>query len=209
MKTILKSTSLIIIFSISFSAFSQDLINKRNGESVEAKIESIEQTIIKYKNFNNLNGPIYIIDKNDVESIKFENNTIEEFEIINTSTTRSKSEVQALIVESINAHGFEEDTFKRKYRASFDGDYLRLIVLNKHGEPCNGGLVYDFSNVYNFQRVSNRSDQLAFINIFVSVAQNKSNTRWDRHKLIMRVDSPKNAELIVKYLKEYNSILKM
>ncbi len=126
----------------------------------------------------------------------------------NSKTTASKEDIKALIIEQINAHGYEEDNFKQHYIATFEGDYLRLIFTRRNGEtPYNKGILYDFSNVYKFQRVSKRSDKLAYINIFVSILKNEKKNKWDKHKLIMRVDSPKNAEIILQALKDYNSIL--
>ena len=196
-----------LFFIQSLPGFCQDLIATLSGEIIEAKVEIIDKKTIKYKVYSNQNGPFYVIDKNDVATIKFENGTVENFHSPSSSKDLSKSQLQELIVKSINEFGFEEDTFNRKYRASFEGDYLRLIVLRKTGEPCNSGILYDFSNVYEFQKISNRSEKLAYINIFVSIAKNKTHTKWDRHKLIMRVDSPSNAEIIVNALKDYNAIL--
>ncbi|WP_329804649.1 hypothetical protein [Flavobacterium facile] len=196
MKTINKFIFLYLLLLTSHSALCQDTIYKIDGESIEAKIDIIDQETIKYKVYKNLNGPFYIIKKSDVASIKFENGTVENYKQSTISKKLNKSELQELIVKSVNEHGFEEDTFNRKYSASFEGDYLRLIVLKQNGKPTNEGLLYDFSNVYKFQKISNRSDKLAFINIFVSISENKKNTKWDKHKLIMRVDSPQNANNI-------------
>lgn len=202
---LLYSTTLFLLFAL--QSFSQDIIIKKNGDRIEGKVELIEEANIKYKKTSNLTGPLYLISKADLASIQFENGVVEDFKDYNSPSVLFKSAVQELIIKNINEHGFEEDTFNRKYKASWEGDYLRLIVLRKSGEPANDGLLYDFSNVYKFQKISNRSDKLAFINIFVSIAKNKKLTKWDKHKLIMRVDTPTNAETIVDALKKYNAIL--
>ena len=119
----------------------------------------------------------------------------------------SKLALQDYIVKAINQHGFEEDTFDRKYKASFEGDHLRLVLLQKNGKLTNSGQLYDFANVYKFQKVSSRTDKLAFINIYVATAQNDEKTLWDKHKLTLRIDSATDAGLIVNALKAYNGIL--
>lgn len=202
---LLYGTAFFLLFA--FQSFCQDLIIKKNGESIKGKVELIEEANIKYKKTSNLNGPLYLISKADVASIQFENGVIEDFKDYNSPSVLSKSEVQELIIKSINEHGFDADTFNRKHKASWEGDYLRLIVLHNDGKPVNNGLLYDFSNVYKFQKISKRSDKLAFINIFVSIAKNEKMTKWDKHKLVMRVDTPTNAETIVDALKKYNAIL--
>jgi len=196
---------LFIILLIPYTAFSQDTITKKSGENIQAKIELITGSEIRYKIFTNPNGPSYTIDKSELSQIKLENGEVEIFEITSVNNKISKEETKEFIVKTINEHGFEEDTFNRRYKATFEGDFLRLIVLRRNGQESNGGLLYDFSNVYKFQRVSKRSDKLSFINIYVAISENKKNTRWDKHKLIMRVDNYQIAESIVNALKHYNS----
>ena len=60
------------LFFIS-SVYSQDVITKLNGDDINAKIIEITQTEIKYKKFDNLEGPIYTLPINDVFLIKYEN----------------------------------------------------------------------------------------------------------------------------------------
>ena len=89
-------------------------------------------------------------------------------------STLSLEETKALIVESINAYGFEEDNFKQRYIASFEGDYLRLVFTNRKGtKPANKGFLYDFSNVYRFDKISKRSEKRSYINIWTSIMENE------------------------------------
>ena len=192
-----------LFFLFSCSAFCQDILSKKNGENIQAKIELISNSEVKYKMYNNLNGPSYILEKSELSQIKLENGEIQYFENVNKKAT--KEETKEFIIKTINEHGFEEDTFDRKYKASFEGDYLRLIVLRKNGNEANGGILYDFSNVFKFQKVSKRSDKLSFINIYVAISENKNNTKWDKHKLIMRMDDYQIAESLLSALKHYNS----
>jgi hypothetical protein len=188
-------------------SYSQDKIFKINGETIDSKIEEINVNDIKYRKFENLNGPIYTIEKKELRQIKFENGTIESFPQENLKNEISIEETKDFIVKQINEHGFEEDSFNNRYKASFEGDYLRLIVLRKNNEEANGGILFDFSNVYKFQNVSVRSNNLAFVNIFVSILKNKKQNKWDKHKLIMRVDNSLIAESILNALKHYNELL--
>ncbi len=56
-----------------------DVIKLRNGTTVTAKVLEINATEIKYKNCNNINGPLMIIDKNTAQSITYGNGFNEEF----------------------------------------------------------------------------------------------------------------------------------
>lgn len=61
----------------------QDLVILKDGSVIEAKVTEITPTEIKYKRFNHLTGPVIVISKADVLSIRYENGTTE---IINSSS---------------------------------------------------------------------------------------------------------------------------
>ncbi len=67
-------TTLAIVLIIS-NCFSQDTITFRSLEEVQAKVFEITSTDIKYKKFDNPNGPVFIILRSDVLSIRYENGT--------------------------------------------------------------------------------------------------------------------------------------
>jgi len=66
---------LFITFAVSVSA--QDMIVLINGNIIEAKILEILPTEIRYKRFDNLNGPIHVILKREVYSIRYENGIVD------------------------------------------------------------------------------------------------------------------------------------
>ncbi len=68
----------------SCNLFSQDVITKINGDEILAKVLEINPSDIKYKRFDNLQGPTYSIFKSDVFSIKYENGVKEMFTVINS-----------------------------------------------------------------------------------------------------------------------------
>lgn len=71
---------LCLIALISFSAFSQDVIIKKNGEKIEAKVTEITSTTIKYKAHNQPEGPLRNIAISEVEEIIYEDGTWEKFD---------------------------------------------------------------------------------------------------------------------------------
>jgi hypothetical protein len=75
MKTIAVITGVIL----SYGVFSQDMINTNDGKSISAKVLEIGTTEVKYKNSNNQDGPVYVMNKSDVSSIKYENGTEDVF----------------------------------------------------------------------------------------------------------------------------------
>jgi hypothetical protein len=56
-----------------------DIINLRSGDMIIAKVIEINETQIKYKRCNNIDGPLIVINKNDVYSIKYTNGITDNF----------------------------------------------------------------------------------------------------------------------------------
>jgi hypothetical protein len=69
MKILLLSVMLFLFFSTK----AQDLIILKNTNEITAKIIEIGISEIKYKNFNNLDGPVYVMLKSDIFMIKYPN----------------------------------------------------------------------------------------------------------------------------------------
>ena len=67
--------TLLAFISISITAFSQDVITQKSGEDIQAKILEINQTDVKYKKFDNQNGPTFTLLKSDILMIRYENGT--------------------------------------------------------------------------------------------------------------------------------------
>ena len=67
----------IVLLSISFlfcvSLCAQDILIKRNGEEIKVKVIEILPEEIKYKMFDNLEGPMITMYKSEVHKIIYEN----------------------------------------------------------------------------------------------------------------------------------------
>ena len=70
MKRLILLTFLLLAAS---SAFAQDIITKRDGTDVKARISEVGTNVVKYKYYTNLNGPDYTIAKSDILMITYEN----------------------------------------------------------------------------------------------------------------------------------------
>ena len=78
MKTKLFILATFAFLSISKFSKGQDTIVKQNQEVILAKIMEISSTEIKYKRFDNIDGPMYTIPKTYINKIKYSNGKIEE-----------------------------------------------------------------------------------------------------------------------------------
>lgn len=204
LKTVFSSFLLLSVLS----AHSQDIIKKTNGTMLKAKIASVDLDNVHYKLHDDLDGELLFIKRAQVNEIIYENGTSQVFNVTNaTTSTVSLEDTKAFIVNAINEHGFEADDFRKKYVATFEGEYLKLLILNKKGEPTSDEKLFDFSNVYKFGRVDLRTDDLAYINIYVAFLKNEKRNKWDKIKITMRTHGPAHAESILNALKHYNSLL--
>lgn len=70
--------SLAIILSMTV-CLSQDIITTKTGEDILAKISEIGLTEIKYKKFDNLDGPMFTMLKSEILMIRYENGTNDVF----------------------------------------------------------------------------------------------------------------------------------
>ena len=70
---------LVLTIGLSFTLLNtlkaQDNITLKNGDEVKAKVIEINETEIKYKNFENQDGPTRIVYKSEVFLIKYQNGT--------------------------------------------------------------------------------------------------------------------------------------
>lgn len=53
--------------------FAQDFIHFSNGEVLRVKVTEVGTSEIRYKKFDNLNGPDYVVAKSEVQKIQYEN----------------------------------------------------------------------------------------------------------------------------------------
>ncbi len=71
---------LIIVGILFFNVVNaQDIILKKNGDEINAKIQEVGVNEIKYKKFDNLDGPVYTILKAEVFMIKYANGSKDVF----------------------------------------------------------------------------------------------------------------------------------
>lgn len=199
---------LFLVITPFINVFSQDIIEKKDGTSIESKIKEIGIDIIKYNKYNNLSGPIYLIKKDEVSKIIFENGTIE---LIQSSIKYNSITIENLkifLTENINKYGSLYGTKRENsYVASFEGDYLKLRVKSIKTSNVNKGLLYNFSTIYKFERVDKRINDVAVLNIWTLASQVKDNPKWKKHKLVMQLEGHEVADLILQSLKDFNIYL--
>lgn len=105
-----KITFLLFAILTSTFCFSQDVITKSDGEEVKAKVLEVTQAEIKYKKFDNPNGPTFTILKKEVFMIRYENGSKDVFNSEKESKTSN---------EDVNVEMFEKG--KRDAQLQYKG----------------------------------------------------------------------------------------
>lgn len=195
---------IFLLFTFSHT-FAQDIIYPLEGGKIKAIIKETSDDAIKYSLFENPNGPIQWLPRTAIYSIIFKNGSIEDFRNAPPPSQLSKEEVKAIILEKINKYAFDAKNELRVYRASFEEDYLKLLIMRTRGdEPVANPILFDFSKVYDFQDISYRENE-AYINVFIGFIDKKN--KPDKVKLVLRIKPKEEADEIVKILKIYNRLL--
>jgi hypothetical protein len=134
----MKKILLVLTLSaITCIAFSQDNIVFKNGDEINAKISEVGESNIKYRKFNNLDGPIYTKSKDEIFYIKYSNGEKEMFtdNVYNKSSNNTINKKILISGASIfnYTNTFENDdwysTSNLNLTASVGGFLTRNFVL--------------------------------------------------------------------------------
>ena len=85
-----KSIVLAMLSLAAINVAAQDVVVKKDGSTILAKVLEVNQDNIKYKKFSNQNGPTYTINLSDVMSVNYENGEKEDFN--NSSITNDANQ---------------------------------------------------------------------------------------------------------------------
>jgi hypothetical protein len=104
MKKITKTILFIaMMFVYSSLSYSQDMITKKTGEDISAKVLEVTSSEVKYKKTDNLEGPIFSILKSEVLIIRYKNGTKDVF------SNAKDANSQTVVTEQTN----ENDMFSK------------------------------------------------------------------------------------------------
>jgi hypothetical protein len=112
-KILLLTTCIFIILSFTFS---QDIIVLKNGDEIKSKVTEITTNELKYKKFENIDGPSYSIAKSDVFMIKYQNGTKDLFNgqqqvnsVNSSNTTNANNSAKVIFYRSKRFAGSAQD----------------------------------------------------------------------------------------------------
>ena len=92
----------IVLTMLSLAALNvaaQDVVVKKDGSTILAKVLEVNQDNIKYKKFSNQNGPTYTINLSDVMSVNYENGEKDTFDVTHISSAPAEDTSSQKVIE--------------------------------------------------------------------------------------------------------------
>lgn len=93
------------------AGFAQDLIVTRDSRRIEAKVTEISADNVKYKMFDNQDGPVYTVAKSNVLTIVFQNGQVETFDAQPPATTATPTQSTAVRTQTTPTSTQSTQTF--------------------------------------------------------------------------------------------------
>ncbi len=126
MKTLLKiflhKTGLILLLVfVALAAQAQDYIYMKDGSEYRAKVQEITPTEIKFKKFDQPDGPLRTVKKDDVLSIRYQDGTEEVFTKVQEQPKQEIKETETQYVYSYEAVEEEPEDEKPKTKFQLNG----------------------------------------------------------------------------------------
>lgn len=137
---------LLSVFSISVSA--QDIIYKTDGSREEVRILQVGNREIQYRKYDNPEGPVYIINKENILLITYENGQYEQFSRQVDLAEMEKQELATDFARNIFAYHLFDLIF-----GDFALSYERLLSSGKVGLKIPVAFGFDEYDNWDFNNV--------------------------------------------------------
>lgn len=144
---------LCFIFLFGLSSKAQDILYTISGNKLQTKVEEINITEIKYKDFSNIDGPTYVIAKEEIVLIQYSNGLID---VINANplgnipkkTENNPVRIKTIEKKPLNLYYLNNNMLSINALALANGDftliYDREIAEGHVGVSLLGG--YNFNS---------------------------------------------------------------
>ena len=108
---------LAAVIGFVISANAQDVIVTKEGKKINAKVTEVNENDIRYKDFENINGPSYFMKKSEISTILYQNGKVDVFN--NQPTTTTTPQV------NVNQNNMPQDNLKNEFdRIGTDDDAM-------------------------------------------------------------------------------------
>ena len=126
--------------------YAQDVIVKKDGTTIMAKVLSVEIDVVKYKAWNNQDGPTYTIAKTELLSINYINGTKDDFSKISETPQETKP---SFTQPNYTPNEYAEAISKVAYKTTAGRGKIisGALLLALVGIPAIPGAIYSFVNI--------------------------------------------------------------
>ena len=105
--------------------FAQDVIVTIDGQQISAKILEISRSEIKYLDFNNQDGPVYVLSIQEILSVQLANGDVKSYErktapiVVETTTTTKQSNNTSYLIRTGNRYHYNGIEMRGDVYANF------------------------------------------------------------------------------------------
>ena len=134
----------VFISFIQTNSFAQDTMYKVSGEEVDVKVVEISQDNVRYRNFSNLNGPIYVVPIRDIFMIKYENGEEDVFGVKSEPVISSNQ-------PTLKTKNSSTNTKRNKFEIGIEGGPSLVSLRGNQILNSNHRLTIGFAGGFTFQ----------------------------------------------------------
>ena len=130
-------------------SYSQDIIYKTDGTKEEAKVSLVGEKEIQYKKFNNPDGPVYSVNRDEILLITYENGEYETFSKEKSEAVDVKPDLTKDFAKNLISYHLFDLVF-----GDFAFSYERILSNGQVGIKIPVSFGYDYySDVFEFRNV--------------------------------------------------------
>ena len=123
---------------ISLQLQAQDTIRFVDGKTSAVKVNEIGLTEIKYSRADNVTGPVYVVNKNEIKYIKYNNGSVDSFNVAKPKIENPQTETPAYVDYTPTEPTFQRIQIVGKNKLIYNhrglNDKALLAVIRKHPE---------------------------------------------------------------------------
>jgi len=95
-----KVVAIAVCLAVSVTMFAQDIITLKDGTEIRASVLDVEGVDVKFKKFDNINGPSYLLAKSEIFMIKYADGTKDIFTSGQQTSTQQQRTVTTVQQQS-------------------------------------------------------------------------------------------------------------
>lgn len=104
--------SVVLFLLCLMFVYGQDIIVTKDAQKIEAKILEVSKNSIKYKEYNDLDGPVFILETSYINTILYSSGRVSLYGDVNPETESQKEQKQEDVAVTVT---LEEDTVHIAY----------------------------------------------------------------------------------------------